>query len=72
MAQLIKREIMLNSLSIKQKLTWLIACAGLALLIVGAADATTRIVPLGDSLTKGMLDTDDGDMHPTHRYWRWE
>ena len=31
MAQLIKREIMLNSLSIKQKLTWLIACAGLAL-----------------------------------------
>ena len=26
---------MLNSLSIKQKLTWLIACAGLALLIVG-------------------------------------
>ncbi len=44
----------------------------MALLIGGAVDATTRIVPLGDSLTKGTLDTDDGDMHPTYRYWLWE
>ena len=54
--------------------TWLVLSAFLifALLIGGAVDATTRIVPLGDSLTKGMLDTDDGDMHPTYRYWLWD
>ena len=34
-----------------------------------AADATTRIVPIGDSITKGMLDADDGGVHPTYRYW---
>ncbi len=54
--------------------TWLVLSAFLifALLIGGAVDATTRIVPIGDSLTKGMLDTDDGDMHPTYRYWLWD
>ncbi len=44
----------------------------IALLLVGAADATTRIVPLGDSLTHGGGDSDDGDVHPTYRYWLWE
>jgi parallel beta-helix repeat protein len=43
----------------------------LVFIVGGAADATTRIVPLGDSLTKGMLDTDDGGSHPTYRYWLW-
>ena len=44
----------------------------IALLLAGAADATTRIVPLGDSLTHGGGDSDDGDVHPTYRYWLWE
>ena len=44
----------------------------IALLLAGAADATTRIVPLGDSLTRGGGDSDDGDVHPTYRYWLWE
>ena len=47
-----------------------VAAAVLLVVLVGTAvDATTRIVPIGDSLTKGMLDTDDGGMHPTYRYW---
>ncbi len=51
---------------------WLLLAAFILIVIsVGAVDATTRIVPLGDSLTKGMLDTDDGGMHPTYRYWLW-
>ncbi len=44
----------------------------LALLLAGAADAATRIVPIGDSLTHGGGDTDDGGVHPTYRYWLWE
>ena len=49
----------------------LVAAVLLVLVLGTVADATTRIVPLGDSLTKGMLDTDDGQMHPTYRYWLW-
>src|SRR5512143_154642 len=44
----------------------------IALLLAGSAGAVTRIVPIGDSLTHGMTDTDDGDVHPTYRYWLWE
>ncbi|HOT93886.1 MAG TPA: NosD domain-containing protein [Methanoregulaceae archaeon] len=57
--------------SIGRPLWPFLAALILLFLLVGAADATTRIVPLGDSLTKGMLDTDDGGMHPTYRYWLW-
>ena len=57
--------------SIGRPLWLLLAVFVLLFLFVGAVDATTRIVPLGDSLTKGMLDTDDGGMHPTYRYWLW-
>lgn len=44
----------------------------LTLLIGGTASATTRIVPIGDSLTHGGGDSDDGDVHPTYRYWLWK
>ncbi|MEN6517811.1 MAG: SGNH/GDSL hydrolase family protein [Methanospirillum sp.] len=44
----------------------------LALLLAGTAGAVTRIVPLGDSLTRSMPDTDDGGVHPSYRYWLWE
>ncbi len=44
----------------------------LALLLAGTADAATRIVPIGDSLTHGGGTTDDGGVHPTYRYWLWE
>ena len=57
--------------SIRRPLGLLLVAFVLLFLFVGAVDATTRIVPLGDSLTKGMLDTDDGGMHPTYRYWLW-
>ena len=54
------------------RLLWLVVAAlVLLVLFVSSVDATTRIVPVGDSLTKGMLDTDDGGMHPTYRYWLW-
>ena len=49
-----------------------LAVAAVVLLVVligTAADATTRIVPIGDSITKGMINTDDGGNHPTYRYW---
>ncbi len=44
----------------------------LALLLAGTAGAVTRIVPIGDSLTRSMPDTDDGGVHPSYRYWLWE
>ena len=44
----------------------------LALLLAGTADAATRIVPIGDSLTHGGGESDDGGVHPTYRYWLWE
>jgi lysophospholipase L1-like esterase len=44
----------------------------LALLLAGTADAATRIVPIGDSLTHGGGTSDDGGVHPTYRYWLWE
>lgn len=44
----------------------------LVLLLGTAADAATRIVPIGDSLTHGGGETDDGDVHPTYRYWLYE
>jgi outer membrane biosynthesis protein TonB len=42
-----------------------------AQVLIGPADAATRIVPLGDSLTRSMTVTDDGGMHPSYRYWLW-
>ncbi|MEN6342290.1 MAG: hypothetical protein ABFC89_06980, partial [Methanospirillum sp.] len=49
---------------------WLIATAVvLFVLVTGAsADAATRIVAVGDSLTSGGS-VDDGGVHPTYRYW---
>ena len=44
----------------------------LVLLLAGTADAATRIVPIGDSLTHGGGESDDGGVHPTYRYWLWE
>ncbi|MEN6342618.1 MAG: SGNH/GDSL hydrolase family protein [Methanospirillum sp.] len=44
----------------------------LVLLLGTAADAATRIVPLGDSLTRSMIGTDDGGVHPSYRYWLWQ
>lgn len=50
-----------------------VLAALLLLFLLGtAADAATRIVPLGDSLTKSMIGTDDGGVHPSYRYWLWE
>lgn len=34
-----------------------------------AVSATVHILPLGDSLTKGMTDTAELASHPTYRYW---
>lgn len=34
-----------------------------------AVTATVHILPLGDSLTKGMTDTPELASHPTYRYW---
>jgi lysophospholipase L1-like esterase len=51
---------------------YVLAALLLLLLFSAAADATTRIVPLGDSLTRSMPDTDDGGVHPSYRYWLWE
>lgn len=34
-----------------------------------AVSATVHILPLGDSLTKGMTDTPELASHPTYRYW---
>ncbi len=46
-----------------------VAAAVLLVVLVGtAADATTRIVPIGDSITSGGS-VDDGGVHPTYRYW---
>lgn len=42
------------------------------LLVAGAADATVRVLPLGDSLTKGSTQTVQEASHPTYRYWLWQ
>ena len=49
---------------------WLIATAVVLLVLVAgaSADASTRIVTVGDSLTSGGS-VDDGGVHPTYRYW---
>jgi len=49
---------------------WLIATAVVLLVLVAgaSADAATRIVAVGDSLTSGGS-VDDGGVHPTYRYW---
>lgn len=44
----------------------------LLLLVAGTADATTRILPLGDSITKGSTQTAAEASHPTYRYWLWQ
>lgn len=47
----------------------LVFCLGLA--FTPAATASVKIMPLGDSLTKGMTDTTEAASHPTYRYWLW-
>jgi lysophospholipase L1-like esterase len=49
----------------------LILIGSLLFLGVGttAVSATVHILPLGDSLTKGMTDTAESASHPTYRYW---
>lgn len=44
----------------------------LLLLVAGTADATVRILPLGDSMTKGSTETAEEAGHPTYRYWLWQ
>ena len=44
----------------------------LLLLVAGTADATVRILPLGDSMTKGSTQTAAEASHPTYRYWLWQ
>ncbi len=44
----------------------------LLLLVAGTADATVRVLPLGDSLTKGSTQTPQEASHPTYRYWLWQ
>ncbi|ACL15779.1 GDSL-type esterase/lipase family protein [Methanosphaerula palustris] len=39
--------------------------------IPGPAEATVKIVPLGDSITKGSTQTADEAQYPTYRYWLW-
>jgi lysophospholipase L1-like esterase len=36
-----------------------------------AATATVKIMPLGDSITKGSVMTAEQAKHPTYRYWLW-
>ncbi|ACL16342.1 DUF3821 domain-containing protein [Methanosphaerula palustris] len=47
----------------------LVFCLGLA--FTPAVTATVKIMPLGDSLTKGLTDTTEAASHPTYRYWLW-
>jgi PKD repeat protein len=42
------------------------------LLLVAPVVGTVRIVPIGDSITQGTLQNDDGLSHPTYRYWLWQ
>jgi parallel beta-helix repeat protein len=39
--------------------------------IPAQAGATVRIVPLGDSITKGSTQTAEEAQYPTYRYWLW-
>lgn len=43
----------------------------LLMIVVGTAGATVRILPLGDSMTKGSTQTQTEASHPTYRYWLW-
>ncbi len=36
-----------------------------------AASGTVKIMPLGDSITKGSVNTAEEAKHPTYRYWLW-
>lgn len=45
----------------------LVICA----LGVTAASGTVKILPLGDSITKGSTQTPEEAKHPTYRYWLW-
>lgn len=40
--------------------------------LVTPVAGTVRIVPIGDSITQGTLQNDDGLSHPTYRYWLWQ
>ncbi len=44
----------------------------LLLIVAGTAGATVRILPLGDSMTKGSTQTQAEASHPTYRYWLWQ
>lgn len=39
---------------------------------VGLAGASVKIVPIGDSITCGSISNDDGQDHPTYRFWLWQ
>jgi hypothetical protein len=47
------------------------ACAGSIAVATAPADASVRIMPLGDSITKGSVMTAEQAKHPSYRYWLW-
>ncbi len=47
------------------------ACAGSIAVATAPADASVKIMPLGDSITKGSVMTAEQARHPTYRYWLW-
>jgi lysophospholipase L1-like esterase len=47
------------------------ACAGSVAVATAHADASVKIMPLGDSITKGSVMTAEQARHPTYRYWLW-
>lgn len=45
----------------------MVFCAGGAMVVAG----TVKIMPLGDSITKGSVSTPEEAKYPTYRYWLW-
>ncbi|HOT94064.1 MAG TPA: hypothetical protein PK089_02625, partial [Methanoregulaceae archaeon] len=45
----------------------MVFCAGGATVVAG----TVKIMPLGDSITKGSTATPEEAQYPTYRYWLW-
>ncbi len=56
----------------RRTVLFLILLLILLLIVTGSADATVRVLPLGDSLTKGSTQTPQESSHPTYRYWLWQ
>jgi lysophospholipase L1-like esterase len=57
----------IKHLGILCSIALLIFCASGVL----AATGTVKIMPLGDSITKGSVTTTEEAKHPTYRYWLW-